>query len=74
MYNRLIIIGSEVYKYIQDGKRLDRPQSCPKNTYKVMLQCWDWQEEKRPTFKELNLLFQNDSDYQKTIPILRAFR
>jgi tyrosine-protein kinase len=66
--------GSEVYMYIQAGNRLQRPTQCPKNTYKVMLQCWDWHEDKRPTFKELNLIFQNDSDYQKTLSNLKSFR
>jgi tyrosine-protein kinase len=66
--------GSEVYNYIQSRNRLQKPTSCPKNTYRVMLQCWDWQEDLRPTFKELNLTFQNDSDYQKTLPVLKSFR
>ena len=69
-----IQIGSEVYNYIQSRNRLQKPSSCPKNTYRVMLQCWDWQEDLRPTFKELNLIFQDDSDYQKTLPVLRSFR
>ncbi|CAF0796674.1 unnamed protein product [Brachionus calyciflorus] len=66
--------GSEVYMYIQSGQRLQRPASCPKNTYKVMLQCWDWEEDKRPTFRELNQFFQNDNDYQKTLTVLKSFR
>ena len=66
--------GSEVYMFIQSGQRLECPRSCPINTYKIMIECWEWQEEKRPTFKELNQLFQSDSDYQKTLPMLKSFR
>lgn len=66
--------GSEVYMFIQSKNRLQRPPSCPKNTYKVMLQCWEWDDERRPTFRELNQFFQSDNDYQKTLPVLKAFR
>lgn len=66
--------GADVYRYLHKGGRLSYPEGCPKNTYRIMLKCWDWQEEDRPTFSELNKFFQNDSDYQKTLPILRAFR
>ncbi len=66
--------GSEVYMFIQANNRLARPPSCPKNTYKVMLDCWNWNDEKRPDFRELVQIFQNDSDYQKTLPVLRSFR
>lgn len=66
--------GSEVYMYIQSGQRLQRPPLCPKNTYKCMLKCWEWEEEKRPTFRELNQFFQNDNDYQKTLTVLKSFR
>lgn len=66
--------GSDVYVYIQSNNRLHRPSYCPKNTYKIMLRCWEWAEDRRPTFSELNQAFQNDSDYLKTLPLLRVLR
>lgn len=66
--------GSDVYLFIQSNNRLQCPIDCPKNTYQIMLKCWMWYEDQRPTFKELNLAFQNDSDYQKTLPLLKVLR
>ena len=39
-----------------------------------MLKCWEWKEDQRPTFKELNQTFQTDTDYQKTLPLLKVLR
>lgn len=66
--------GSDVYLYIQSQKRLLKPSQCPINTYKIMLKCWEWKEDQRPTFKELNQTFQTDTDYQKTLPLLKVLR
>jgi hypothetical protein len=65
--------GSEVYDYIKSRRRLDRPMKCPRNTYNKMLECWEWKEEMRPTFIQLNEFFQYDSDYQ-AIPTLKAYK
>jgi hypothetical protein len=35
------------------GGRLDRPDACPLELYQVMLRCWDAEEAKRPSFKEV---------------------
>ncbi|CAF0910276.1 unnamed protein product [Rotaria sordida] len=64
--------GTDVYYFLQHGKRLERPSRCPSSTYQLMQKCWEWDEKKRPTFSELLQLLKNDSDYRdtnKTIPI-----
>ncbi|CAL8095527.1 unnamed protein product [Calicophoron daubneyi] len=40
----------DVYVLLEKGKRMDRPQGCPENVYQLMLQCWQWLPEQRPTF------------------------
>ncbi|CAF2625603.1 unnamed protein product [Rotaria sp. Silwood2] len=64
--------GTDVYYFLQHGKRLERPSRCPSATYQLMLKCWEWDEKKRPTFSELFQLLKIDPDYRdmnKTIPI-----
>ncbi|CAF1082033.1 unnamed protein product [Rotaria sp. Silwood1] len=64
--------GTDVYYFLQHGKRLERPSRCPLTTYQLMLRCWEWDEKKRPTFSELFQLLKIDPDYRdtnKTIPI-----
>lgn len=49
--------GSSVLQSISTGYRMPRPQGqgfdCPQKMYEVMLQCWDFSPEKRPTFAYL---------------------
>ena len=66
--------GSDVYALLQNGGRLARPQLCLKNTYKIMRQCWEYEEEKRPTFRELNTIFQMDPDYKETQSYLKILQ
>ncbi len=65
--------GTDVYYYLQHGKRLERPSRCPSSTYQLMLKCWEWDEKKRPTFSQLLQLLKTEPDYRdtnKTIPII----
>ncbi|CAF0752326.1 unnamed protein product [Adineta steineri] len=61
--------GTDVYYYLQHGKRLERPSRCPSSIYQIMLKCWEWDEKKRPTFSQLLQLLKTDRDTNKTIPI-----
>lgn len=56
--------GTDVYYFLQHGKRLERPSRCPSSNYQLMLRCWEWDEKKRPTFFQLVQLLKNDSDYR----------
>ncbi|XP_039260617.2 uncharacterized protein LOC120336903 [Styela clava] len=43
----------EVRDKINEGYRIPRPASCPEQLYNVMLNCWDKDPAKRPTFEYL---------------------
>ncbi|UJR38014.1 hypothetical protein I4U23_030696 [Adineta vaga] len=61
--------GTDVYYYLQHGKRLERPSRCPSSIYQVMLKTWEWDEKKRPTFSQLFQLLKTDRDTNKSISI-----
>ncbi|XP_055602255.1 proto-oncogene tyrosine-protein kinase ROS isoform X2 [Uranotaenia lowii] len=56
----------EVLHYVRDGGRLGRPQDCPEELYQLMLKCWSYSPEERPTFRycleELKSLKERTSD------------
>jgi Protein tyrosine and serine/threonine kinase len=54
--------GSDVYYSLKYGKRLERPSRCPLSIYELMLECWEWDEKKRPTFAELLYLLEKNSN------------
>ncbi|KAA3680123.1 uncharacterized protein DEA37_0012961, partial [Paragonimus westermani] len=43
----------DVYVFLEKGKRMHQPEGCPEPIYKLMLQCWRWHPEQRPTFSVL---------------------
>ncbi|XP_022322441.1 tyrosine-protein kinase Tec-like isoform X1 [Crassostrea virginica] len=44
----------EVVDYVCHSKlRLEKPGACPEKIYKVMLQCWQHEADKRPSFSDL---------------------
>jgi len=45
--------NSDTMEFVLSGKRLEKPSICPEQVYKLMLQCWDLDAEKRPSFKTL---------------------
>lgn len=56
---------TEVYHLLEKGYRMERPAGCPANVYELMMQCWQWEPQDRPTFKQihhsLENMFQNSS-------------
>ncbi|XP_044258516.1 proto-oncogene tyrosine-protein kinase ROS isoform X1 [Tribolium madens] len=41
----------EVLHYVRRGGRLGKPTDCPEALHNLMLKCWEFEAEKRPTFK-----------------------
>nr|XP_054769386.1 tyrosine-protein kinase ABL1-like [Lytechinus pictus] len=54
-----------VYGKLEQGYRMERPEGCPTDVYKLMLKCWEWRPTERPSFteihEEMNNMFQNSS-------------
>lgn len=44
---------ANVFAMLENGKRLDRPDTCPRDSYDVMKQCWKYDADGRPTFSSL---------------------
>ncbi len=51
-----------MYYLLKHGKRLERPSHCPLFIYQIMLECWEWDEKKRPTFYQLVNLLKNNNN------------
>ncbi|KAF6025752.1 SYK [Bugula neritina] len=45
--------GAEIIRMIDEDKRLERPPECPMDVYKVMLECWQYDKDQRPSFSQL---------------------
>ncbi|WAR28793.1 HTK16-like protein [Mya arenaria] len=63
-----------VIQFIEEGKRLDKPEKCPVVAYQQMLQCWEKEPKKRPSFKMLNSHFTEESEYACVRDIMKSYR
>lgn len=45
--------NAEVLLQVEHGYRMPCPQGCPQNLYEIMLECWNKDPVKRPTFETL---------------------
>ncbi len=45
--------NNDIMNRLQKGDRHPRPDGCPKELYKIMLQCWDKEPANRPSFAHL---------------------
>lgn len=43
----------DVRSYLQDGRRMAKPDACPEEIYELMLRCWSEDPNARPTFAEV---------------------
>ncbi|BET00571.1 tyrosine-protein kinase receptor torso [Nesidiocoris tenuis] len=59
---------AEIFKYLQQGERLEKPKLCPKQLYDIMHDCWDEIPHKRPTFTQivqrLEAIMQTDQQHR----------
>lgn len=66
--------GIEVIKFIEEGKRLERPVQCPEVAYSQMLKCWSKDPKARPTFAALNAHFAQEDEYISAREIMKTIR
>jgi focal adhesion kinase 1 len=45
----------DVVRLIEERRVLDRPVGCPLEVFAVMLECWEYEPSRRPTFAQLML-------------------
>eukprot|EP01119_Soliformovum_irregulare_P026187 TRINITY_DN9933_c0_g1_i3.p1 TRINITY_DN9933_c0_g1~~TRINITY_DN9933_c0_g1_i3.p1 ORF type:complete len:774 (-),score=142.82 TRINITY_DN9933_c0_g1_i3:70-2151(-) len=45
--------NKETAEFVTEGGRMKKPKDCPDEVYQMMLDCWDREPEKRPTFSEI---------------------
>lgn len=45
-----------------DGNRLQRPEICTEQLYKLILQCWSENSDNRPYFSEIVRQLENNDD------------
>ncbi|CAL4059384.1 unnamed protein product, partial [Meganyctiphanes norvegica] len=63
--------GHKVIEMLEEGKRLPQPKECPKGVYELMLRCWDYKPDSRPSFKELAHIFKTKAEYVNIKPYFR---
>lgn len=49
--------NEEVVKKLKEGFRLTPPSICPTSIKEVMIKCWEWDPQNRPTFEVKLKLF-----------------
>ncbi|KAH1175306.1 hypothetical protein KIL84_008180 [Mauremys mutica] len=47
------IPSEELFKFLKEGNRLDKPANCTHDLYMIMKECWHVVPSERPTFKQL---------------------
>jgi fyn-related kinase len=62
--------NAEVLAQIEQGYRMPCPPSCPTSLYDIMLDCWQKDPERRPTFETLQWRLEdffsvNGSEYKE---------
>ncbi|PAV63945.1 hypothetical protein WR25_18778 [Diploscapter pachys] len=46
----------DMIKYLEAGKRLEQPETCPNEIYNIMERCWNADKDARPKFAEASSL------------------
>ena len=44
---------ADVLKHVEKGYRMEKPEGCPQEIYKLMCQAWDLNADRRPTFHQV---------------------
>uniref|UniRef100_A0A6I8Q2T5 Tyrosine-protein kinase n=1 Tax=Xenopus tropicalis TaxID=8364 RepID=A0A6I8Q2T5_XENTR len=54
----------EVLEFLNRGQRMKAPPSCSTRVYNIMLTCWAWNPNERPSFDDLRTMLENLSNYE----------
>ncbi|XP_072016614.1 uncharacterized protein [Amphiura filiformis] len=57
--------GKEVKSKVPSGYRMEIPSHCGKELYGIMLECWNNEPKKRPSFKSIGIVMQKLLDDNK---------
>ncbi|XP_007521118.1 tyrosine-protein kinase FRK isoform X2 [Erinaceus europaeus] len=59
--------GAQVIQRLNENYRLPQPSNCPPQFYTIMLECWNAEPQKRPTFESLYYKFEDyfDTDFSQ---------
>ncbi|KAJ9583818.1 hypothetical protein L9F63_021821, partial [Diploptera punctata] len=60
----------EVLHYVRNGGRLGQPNNCPEELYQLMLKCWNYNPEIRPTFKYCLEVLEELKSKSTDIPLI----
>lgn len=66
--------NTEVLEKIAHGYRMPSPNDCPQHLYEIMVECWDSNPEKRPTFDTLRWRLEDgptEPDYRDAEMFMR---
>ncbi|GFQ65365.1 tyrosine-protein kinase Abl [Trichonephila clavata] len=50
---------TDVYHMLESGYRMECPAGCPARIYELMKECWLWEPNERPTFKDIHDILEN---------------
>lgn len=53
---------AQVYELLETGYRMQCPEGCPPAIYELMRQCWCWDVQDRPSFKDVSNMLNSMSD------------
>ena len=63
--------NEKVFEKVKNDYRMPAPDNCPNEIYQIMLQCWNNDPQKRPTFQqlyeEIQKLSNNNTEPQKEL-------
>ncbi len=62
--------GQETVAYVEEGKRLQRPEKAELHVYSTMTWCWEYSPENRPNFAELFQVFSENPEYENLKELL----
>ena len=61
------VLHKDLLHYLKSGDRMENPDSCPQYIYNLMLKCWEFIPDERPSFEEV-LVDLHTMKFQEWVP------